>query len=78
MKERNELAWAMNDLPDDLLLETEQTARTGAWNGRSYGMPWRRSCGSRSPGTGRCSCAGTGTATMFPKSPPGSAVQKQR
>ena len=29
MKERNELAWAMNDLPDDLLLETEQTARTG-------------------------------------------------
>ena len=29
MKERNELARAMNDLPDDLLLETEQTARTG-------------------------------------------------
>lgn len=29
MKERNELARAMNDLPDDLLLEAEQTARTG-------------------------------------------------
>ena len=29
MKERNELARAMTDLPDDLLLEAEQTARTG-------------------------------------------------
>ena len=29
MKERNELARAMNDLPDDLLLEAEQTARAG-------------------------------------------------
>ena len=29
MKERNELAWAIGELPDDLLLETEQTARTG-------------------------------------------------
>ena len=29
MKERNELARAMNDLSDDLLLEAEQTARTG-------------------------------------------------
>ena len=29
MKERNELARAMGELPDDLLLEAEQTARTG-------------------------------------------------
>lgn len=29
MKERNELARAMSELPDDLLLEAEQTARTG-------------------------------------------------
>lgn len=29
MKERNELARAINDLPDDLLLEAEQTVRTG-------------------------------------------------
>ncbi len=29
MKERNELALAMSDLSDDLLLEAEQTARTG-------------------------------------------------